>query len=69
MSQNQHSVDLNSDEFRRTWEEMEKIEPLTPISSTSDDYMKTYIEAAESDDYFFGDISIEDYYKVYEDNT
>jgi len=69
MLQNQHSQDLNFDDFRKVWEEMDKIEPLTPTPSTSDAYMRAYIEAAEIDDYFFGDITIEDCYKVYEDNT
>ena len=37
MSKKIHSQDFNFDEFKKIWEEMEKIEPLTPIVEKSFD--------------------------------
>ena len=54
MLQQTHSQDSN---FKKVWEEMEKIEPLTPISHEKEvnDCLRSYREAAECDEYLFGD--------------
>jgi len=36
MSKKTPSQDSNFDEFRKIWEEMDRIEPLTPITSKSE---------------------------------
>ena len=59
MSNQIHSQDLNSDDLRKTWEEMDQIEPLTPISDQENKILQMYREAAEWDEYLFGDY---DYY-------
>lgn len=48
-------------EFEKVWREMDEIEPLTPITPTEEqdaftqEALQSYIEAAKSDDYIFGD--------------
>ena len=48
MSQKTHSQDSN---FKETWKEMDKIEPLTPVQKS----IEAYKEAAQADSFMFGD--------------
>ena len=54
MSKQTHSQDSPSD-LEEVWEEMEKIEPLTPSSTDVEDSYRAYKEAALSDAYMFGE--------------
>ena len=57
MSKQTHSQDSNFEDLDSIWEEMDNIEPLTPITNYSDldCCIDAYKEAAEYDDYLFGD--------------
>ena len=59
MSQKIHSQDSNSDsEFKGKWEEMELIEPLTPIKheikSDVEDSKRAFLDAAKEYDRLMG---------------
>ncbi len=56
MSKETHSQDFNSEQFKKIWEEMDKIDPLTPGKpSESELCIEAYMKAAEHDSYLFGD--------------
>lgn len=61
MSKKTHSQDSNSD-LRKVWEEMEEIEPLTPLTSTRDS-LQAYRDAAAIDRYLFGEYDSYEAYK------
>ena len=54
MSKETHSQDSNSDNLKKVWEEMDKIDPLTP--DITQDSLDAYRKAAEYDDYMFGNL-------------
>jgi hypothetical protein len=61
-SQDSHYDD--SEELRKIWEKMDKIEPLTSfIPNKIDDYYQAYREAALSDSYMFGEYDGYEAYK------
>jgi hypothetical protein len=57
MSKQTHSQDSNFEDLDSIWEEMDEIEPLTPITKFSelDNCIDAYKKAAEHDEYLFGD--------------
>ena len=61
MSKKIHLQDSNSD-LKKVWKEMEEIEPLTPLISTKES-LQAYKDAAEMDNYTFGDYDATDAYK------
>ena len=57
MSKQTHSQDSNFENLASIWEEMDEMEPLTPTTRSSelDNCIDAYKQAAEYDEYLFGD--------------
>ena len=51
------------EEYQKIWNEMDSIEPLTPLDEETKKSYESFKDAAASDDYMFGDYNSYDVYK------